>query len=140
MIEYRLVLNVCFSYNFNDELNRALTLYHENKSQRYQDLFEESKVESTNEVQKIIENFEKCLYGENNISIDILIRTSGEVRLSNFCLYQCRFSMLCFVNKLWPDFSLMDFLKILLRYQIDYPTRYQNLEELSLKNQFKINK
>jgi undecaprenyl diphosphate synthase len=138
MIENRLVLNVCFSYNFNDEFDRALTLYHENKSQRYKDSLEESKIES--ELQKIIENFEKCLYGENNIAIDILIRTSGEVRLSNFCLYQCRFSMLCFVNKLWPDFSLMDFLKILLRYQIDYPTRFQNLEELSLKNQFKINK
>mgnify|MGYP005705282467 CR=1 FL=1 len=40
---------------------------------------------------------------------DILIRTGGKKRLSNFLLWQLAYSELYFVNKLWPDFSSNDF-------------------------------
>jgi undecaprenyl diphosphate synthase len=36
---------------------------------------------------------------------DLLIRTSGEIRTSNFLLWQCAYSELIFTDKLWPDFN-----------------------------------
>ena len=39
---------------------------------------------------------------------DLLIRTSGEQRISNFLLWQCAYSELVFTDKLWPDFSAED--------------------------------
>jgi undecaprenyl diphosphate synthase len=38
-------------------------------------------------------------------TIDLLIRTSGEVRLSNFLLWQCAYAELLFVDTYWPDFT-----------------------------------
>lgn len=40
--------------------------------------------------------------------LDLLIRTSGEVRLSNFLLWQCAYAELYFTDRLWPDFSPAD--------------------------------
>lgn len=40
---------------------------------------------------------------------DLLIRTSGECRLSNFLLWQCAYTEFCFVDKCWPDFEKEDF-------------------------------
>lgn len=70
------------------------------------------------EFNDIKEKFEKSLYGGYNIAPDLLIRTSGEIRLSNFFLYQCRNSMIVFENKNWPEMTLLDFAKILIRYQL----------------------
>lgn len=47
---------------------------------------------------------------------DILIRTSGEFRLSNFLLYQSAYSELFFVNKFWPEFTRDDLREILEKY------------------------
>ena len=41
--------------------------------------------------------------------LDLLIRTSGEVRLSNFLLWQAAYAELLFVDTLWPDFDQSDF-------------------------------
>lgn len=48
---------------------------------------------------------------------DIIIRTSGETRLSNFLLYQCAYSELVFTDTLWPDFDKVEYLSILKRYE-----------------------
>ncbi|WP_419771221.1 MAG: di-trans,poly-cis-decaprenylcistransferase [Candidatus Marinarcus sp.] len=40
--------------------------------------------------------------------VDILVRTSGEVRISNFLLWQCAYAEMFFVQKFWPDFSKYD--------------------------------
>jgi len=40
--------------------------------------------------------------------LDLLIRTSGEVRLSNFLLWQAAYAEMLFVDTLWPDFGLDD--------------------------------
>lgn len=48
---------------------------------------------------------------------DLLIRTSGETRLSDFLLWESSHCMLSFYPALWPDFSVWDFVKILLQYQ-----------------------
>jgi undecaprenyl diphosphate synthase len=45
--------------------------------------------------------------------IDLLIRTGGDNRISNFLLYQIAYTEICFVNKYWPDFTNKDFLNCL---------------------------
>lgn len=48
---------------------------------------------------------------------DLLIRTSGEFRLSNFLLWQTSYTELLVTNTLWPDFDQREFLEIVLEYQ-----------------------
>jgi undecaprenyl diphosphate synthase len=47
---------------------------------------------------------------------DILIRTGGQKRLSNFMLWQLAYTEIFFLDKLWPDFSKMDLSKIIKKY------------------------
>ena len=54
------------------------------------------------------ENFESCLDTAGMPDVDILIRTSGEVRLSNYLLWQNAYSEMFFVNKYWPEFTSLD--------------------------------
>jgi undecaprenyl diphosphate synthase len=61
--------------------------------------------------------FKKYLYTFNSPDPDLLIRTSGELRISNFLLYQIAYSELYFTHTLWPDFRLKDFLKAIIDYQ-----------------------
>lgn len=49
--------------------------------------------------------------------VDLLIRTSGEIRLSDFLLWQSSFSLLSFVGSLWPDLSVWQFYVAILDYQ-----------------------
>tara|TARA_B100000530_G_C15894557_1_gene462840 strand:- start:4 stop:690 length:687 start_codon:yes stop_codon:yes gene_type:complete len=49
-------------------------------------------------------------------SIDLLIRTGGDTRISNFLLYQIAYSEIHFVKKLWPDYSKQDFKKNINKY------------------------
>lgn len=48
---------------------------------------------------------------------DLLIRTSGELRMSNFLLYQMAYTELYFTAVLWPDFKSLEFVRALLEYQ-----------------------
>lgn len=63
------------------------------------------------------DNFEKELYTYGLPDIDIVVRTSGEVRVSNFMLYQLAYSELFFIKKFWPDMDKSDIEKILLEFQ-----------------------
>jgi len=63
-----------------------------------------------------ISNFEKNLYTRNIPDPDILIRTGGNKRLSNFLLWQLAYTEIFFVNKLWPDFKESDFNKIVKKF------------------------
>ena len=63
-----------------------------------------------------IKNFENSLYTKNIPHPDILIRTGGTKRLSNFLLWQLAYTEIFFVNKLWPDFNDKDFSKIIINY------------------------
>ena len=49
-------------------------------------------------------------------SIDLLIRTGGDTRISNFLLYQIAYSEIHFVKKLWPDYSKQDFKRNIKKY------------------------
>ena len=59
-----------------------------------------------------VKNFEKKLYTKDMPDPEILIRTGGTKRLSNFLLWQLAYTEIFFVNKLWPDFNKKDFNKI----------------------------
>ena len=50
-----------------------------------------------------------CLYTGGLPDVDLLIRTSGEMRLSGFLLYQCAYAEFEFPETLWPDFTLEDY-------------------------------
>ena len=56
------------------------------------------------------------LYTANQPDVDLMIRTSGEMRLSNFLLYQCAYAEFLFPKVLWPDFSVQDYDEALLAY------------------------
>tara|TARA_X000000950_G_scaffold270652_1_gene350713 strand:- start:768 stop:1433 length:666 start_codon:yes stop_codon:yes gene_type:complete len=64
-----------------------------------------------------IKNFEKNLFTKNIPDPEILIRTGGHKRLSNFMLWQLAYTELFFLNKLWPDFNANDLVKILNKYK-----------------------
>lgn len=61
--------------------------------------------------------FESCLSTHPLPDPDLIIRTSGERRISNFLLYQSAYTELHYNNVLWPDFSDDDFLNALIDYQ-----------------------
>jgi undecaprenyl diphosphate synthase len=63
-----------------------------------------------------IHNFEKELYTNSIPDPDILIRTGGTKRLSNFLLWQLAYTEIFFIDKLWPDFSENDFRKIVKKF------------------------
>ena len=83
-----------------------------------------SKHEITDAFKKInnkkkitIKNVEKNLYTENLPDPDILIRTGGHKRLSNFMLWQLAYSEIFFLDKLWPDFNQNDLKKIVRSFK-----------------------
>jgi len=61
--------------------------------------------------------FSSYLYTDGLSDPDLMIRTSGEVRISNFFLWQLAYTELYFTKTFWPDFKKADFLQALLDYQ-----------------------
>ncbi len=91
-------VNICLSYGGQEELIDAI-----NKILG-------EKLEKIN-----IEKFPKYLY--LNSQPDIIIRTGGERRLSNFLTWQSVYSELFFLDVMWPDFSEEDFQKVIREYK-----------------------
>jgi len=82
-----LILNIALNYGGKTEIIDAL-----NKSKK--------ENISINE-----KNFHKFLYNPKLADPDIIVRTGGDYRLSNFLLWQSAYSELFFINTLWPDFN-----------------------------------
>jgi undecaprenyl diphosphate synthase len=59
----------------------------------------------------------KHLYTGEMPDPDLLIRTSGEMRISNFLLWQLAYTEICITDTLWPDFGKDEFIRILKNYQ-----------------------
>jgi len=84
-----------------------------------------SKIELINSVNKIIKkkiklnkkNIDLNLYTKNIPNPDLLIRTGNTKRLSNFLLWQLAYTEIFFEKKLWPDFNVHDFKKILRNFK-----------------------
>lgn len=62
-------------------------------------------------------SFEKYLYTKHMPPVDLLIRTSGEIRISNFLLWQIAYAELQFLDIYWPDFTEEDLYQCILNYQ-----------------------
>ena len=63
------------------------------------------------------ETINEHLYTENSKNVDLLIRTGGEFRVSNFLLWQISYAELNFQKVLWPDFKKYHFLNAIIDYQ-----------------------
>ena len=80
-----------------------------------------SKIELINSIKKVLKkkikinkkNIDLNLYTKNIPNPDLLIRTGNTKRLSNFLLWQLAYTEIFFQKKLWPDFNVHDFKKIL---------------------------
>ena len=97
----------------NKTINLNLALNYGSK----EEIISACKKISTEKNKKInIKNFEKKLYTKNMPDPDVLIRTGGTKRLSNFLLWQLAYTEIFFIDKLWPDFNEKDFNKIILKY------------------------
>ena len=76
-------------------------------------------IKNKNKVNKINEDLiNNNLYTKNIPDPDILIRTGGEKRLSNFLLWQLSYAELFFINKNWPDFNFFDLKKIINTFRV----------------------
>ena len=64
---------------------------------------------------------------------ELLIRTSGETRLSDFLTWQCGFTSLSILQVMWPDFSLWHLLPTMLDYQKQYPLYKQKKDAYMAK-------
>ena len=83
-----------------------------------------SKTEIVNSIQKSknnkkisIKSINKNLYTNNLPDPDILIRTGGHKRLSNFMLWQLSYTEIYFLDKLWPDFNEKDLKKVISNFK-----------------------
>ena len=96
--------------NKNKKIIVNLAINYGSKTEIYQ-AFKKTKKNIT------IKNFEKNLYTKNMPNPDILIRTGGYQRLSNFLLWQMAYTELFFLKKLWPDFNSKDLSRIITQYK-----------------------
>ena len=95
----KILVNLALNYGSKDEIMRSVKTIKQKK-------------------QSItVSNIERNLYTKNLPDPDLLIRTGGKKRLSNFLLWQLAYSELYFVNKLWPDFTTNDFNRILKNFR-----------------------
>jgi len=62
-------------------------------------------------------NIDKHLYTKNTPNPDLLIRTGNTKRLSNFLLWQLAYAEVFFEKKLWPDFTVRDYNRVLKNFQ-----------------------
>ncbi len=84
--------NICLNYGGRDEIVHA--------ARRYAEEFAAGKAGELTE-----ESFSRYLYSAGVPDPDLLIRPGGELRLSNFLLWQCAYAELYFTDVLWPDFT-----------------------------------
>lgn len=99
-IENEYILNICLNYGGQSEIVDAVKKIVDQKI--------DISLLDTN-------NFKNYLY--NNLpDIDLVIRTGGEQRISNFMLYQLAYAELYFVDTYWPDFTCQDFDRIINDY------------------------
>ena len=101
-----MILTLALNYGAKEELINAV------KSISKKIVNNELKIEEIDE--KIINSH---LYTVTLPVVDFLIRTSGEMRISNFLLWQIAYAELYFTDILWPDFRKKDFYEAILNYQ-----------------------
>ncbi len=101
-----LMLNIAINYGSRAELVRAAQLLAKDVQDgliRPEDITDEA--------------FARKLYTDGVPDVDLMIRTSGEMRLSNFLLWQCSYAEFVFPTVLWPDFDLKQYHQCIADFQ-----------------------
>ncbi|MBU1090749.1 MAG: isoprenyl transferase [Candidatus Omnitrophica bacterium] len=81
--------------------------------------FTAAVVEKKTDIEDLdVEGFKRYLYTRQLPDPDLLIRTSGEMRISNFLLWQLSYAELYFSKKYWPDFKRADLIQAIREYQM----------------------
>ena len=92
---------LALNYGAKDEIIRAIN---------------KLKAQNTSINEDAISNALDTAFDNGSQNVDILIRTGGEKRLSNFLLWQCAYAELFFTKTMWPEFSTKELQKIFLKY------------------------
>jgi len=100
------VMNIALNYGSRDEMLGAVKNISADVS--------EGKINIADINEKLFSDY---LYTKGQPEVDLLIRTSGEKRLSNFMLWQVSYAELWFTNKLWPDFKPKDLRQAIYDFQ-----------------------
>lgn len=116
-------LNVCFAYTSRHEIANAV------KEMAWG--VEQGLIKSS-DVSEVL--LSECLYSSNSPNPDLLIRTSGEVRLSDFLLWQTSYSCLVFQSVLWPEYSFWNLCEAILQFQMSHRS-IQKARELHREEQ-----
>jgi len=101
-----LILNVCFDYGSHTEIIEAI----KNISKKYKN--DEISLDDID-----VSTIDNHLYTKGLPPLDLLIRTSGEIRISNYLLWQLAYSELYFTKKYWPEFNKKELYKALDDFQ-----------------------
>lgn len=104
-------LNIAFSYTSRDEMVETSRI-----------LIDGLRNNEISEADLSMDLFDKCLYTAPSPEPELIIRTSGETRLSDFMLVQSKSSFLYFCEKLWPEFSAWNLIRAVFSYQYDFYT------------------
>ncbi len=97
-----MTLNIAFNYGSRAEIVDAVKSLHQEITQG------KLKVDDIDE-----KEFATHLYTKDESEVDLLIRTSGELRVSNFLLWQVSYAEFYFTSKYWPEFTVEEFHKAL---------------------------
>lgn len=95
---FSIQLNVAFNYSSKSEIINAVKT------------LQRKKIKINDR------NIQKFLYTASSENPEILIRTGGYSRLSDFLLWQCAYTELFFLDKYWPDFKVSDLKKIIYKF------------------------
>ncbi len=113
-----MILNIAFNYGARAEIVDAVKTIYQMISQK------QLKIDDINEG-----NFGLYLYTKNQPEVDLLIRTSGEQRISNFLLWQISYAELYFTPQYWPEFTAAEFHKALKNFS-NRERRYGGVQTL----------
>lgn len=100
-----IIVNIAFNYGGRSEIVQAA-----------QQLAKQCTLGSLDPAEITEQRFEECLYTAGQPAPDIIVRPSGELRLSNFLLWQAAYAELVFMDVLWPDFDKKCFDTVLAQY------------------------
>jgi len=101
-----IVMNIALNYGSREELTKAVREISKD--------FADGKILADDISSQLISEH---LYTKNQPDPDLIIRTSGEQRISNFLLWQLAYSELWFCDKLWPDFGIDDLHQAIIEFQ-----------------------
>lgn len=103
-------LNVCFAYTSRAEVTAAVN--------EIVAAADDGLISDADITESLLRD---CFWSSECTDPDLVIRTSGESRLSDFLLWQSGYSVIAFVQKLWPEFTIWDLFKAVFYYQRQEP-------------------